>query len=81
MYLSASVQEQAVTTSLGGGLTRWVLAGDQVTPPSMNVLVPVWTYDDVQELFEAYDYAYRESLAVAAGATYLDDQRDPTLGA
>ena len=36
---------------------------------------------DVQAVFDAYDYAYRQSLAVTAGASYLDDQQDPTLGA
>jgi len=81
MYLAASVTEEPLTVPWGGSLTHWVLSGDQVAPPSLNVLVPLWTYDDVQAVFDAYNYAYRQSLAVTAGASYLDDQQDPTLGA
>lgn len=72
--------EEPLNAHTGGTLTRWTLAGDQVTPPSLSVVVPLWTYDQVQDLFAAYTYAYRESLAVGINATYMDDQRDPTLG-
>lgn len=72
--------EEPLNAHTGGTLTRWTLAGDQVTPPALSVVVPLWTYDQVQDLFAAYTYAYRESLAVGINATYMDDQRDPTLG-
>lgn len=81
LYTAPQVIEQPQDVAWGGSLTRWELRGDQVTPPSLDVLVPIWSYDDVQALFDEYTYAYREALAVDAGATYLDDQRDPTLGA
>lgn len=81
LYLDVSQpSEEPLNAHMGGTLTRWTLAGDQVTPPSLSVVVPLWTYDQVQEVWEGYTYATLQAAAVAMDATYLDDQRDPTLG-
>lgn len=82
LYLDAPAPtEEPLNGHHGGTVTRWALVGDQVTPPSLSVVVPLWTYDDVQALWASYTYAFQQAAAVAINATYLDDQRDPTLGA
>lgn len=69
-----SVVERPVTVPIGGNLTRWDLTGDTVAAPAMSVLVPIWTYGDVQALFETYQQAQD---AKGAG-TYLDDLKNPS---
>jgi hypothetical protein len=71
-YLRANAVEQPRTTFRGGTLTRWSLTGDLVQPPSVNLLVPTWTYEQVAELWATY------ADAAAAGRTYLDWMKDPT---
>lgn len=71
-YLKASAVEQPVTSLMGGTLTLWSLTGDLVQPPSVNLLVPTWTYEQVAELWATY------ADAAAAGRTYLDWMKDPT---
>ena len=72
------VIEQPVTVSWGGNFTRWEITGSAVRPPSIQVLVGLWTYDDVAALWTTYDSA--QSAASASAARYLDVQRDPTMG-
>jgi hypothetical protein len=69
-----SVVEAPKTVPLGGTLTRWELSGDTVAAPAMNILVPVWTYGDVEAIFSTYQQAQD-----AKGAkTYLDDLKNPS---
>lgn len=78
IYTVPSVVEAPVDVSWGGSFTRWNLVGNQVAPPSIQVLVSLWTYGDVEALWATYSDA--QAAAVASGATYLADQRDPTMG-
>lgn len=74
MYLAVGApKEMPVTVPMGGSLTRWELSGDTVAPPSMSVLVPVWTYGDVEAIFETY----QQDLDAKSGGTYLDDLKNP----
>lgn len=79
IYTVPSVVEQPIDVAWGGSLTRWLLQGDAVAAPSMQVLVALWTYDQVAALWATYVQA--QAAAVASGATYLDNQRDPRMGA
>lgn len=76
IYTVPTVVEAPVGAALGGSLTYWTLTGDAVAAPSMQVLVALWTYDQVAALWTTYAAAQ----AAASGATYLDNQRDPTMG-
>lgn len=78
IYTVPSVVEQPIDVSWGGSNTQWTLRGNSVAPPSIQVLVALWTYDQVNALWSTYDDA--QAAASAAAATYLDDQRDPTMG-
>lgn len=81
LYLDvAQPSEEPLNAHMGGTLTRWTLTGDQVTPPSLSIVVPIWTYDQVQQVWEGYTYATQQSVAVGIDATYMDNQRDPTMG-
>jgi hypothetical protein len=75
-YVDADVEELPLTMFIDDGaqyrLTRWAITGDLVQPPSMHLLVPTWTYDEVSALYETYD------AAAALGRTYLEMLRDPT---
>lgn len=79
IYTVPQVKEQQMDTSTGGAWIRWSLTGDQVRPPSIDVLVALWTYDQVAALWSTY--AQAQSAAQSAAARYLDVQRDPTMGA
>lgn len=67
----AEVVVEPQDAHLGGTLTRWSLVGDLVAGPSVRVVVPVWTYGDVADLWATY------GDVAATGRTYLDMQRDP----
>lgn len=79
VYTVPSVSEEPVYDAGGVTLTRWTLSGDSVRPPSIDVLVALWTYDQVAALHATY--AAAQSAASVAGYRYLDVQRDPTMGA
>lgn len=72
------VTDAPVVGRILGMRTDFTLAVDQVAPPSLRISVVWWTYAQVAALTEGQTYADR--VAQAAGATYLDVQRDPTLG-
>lgn len=71
-YVDAALTEQPVDTFMGGTTTFWELRGDLVTAPSINLLVPTWTYAQVTALYETY------TTAGARGGTYLAWLKDPT---
>jgi hypothetical protein len=60
----------------GGALTTWELTGDTVAAPSIRVLTALFTYGDVEILFNTY--AQKQELM--AGKTYLDDLKNPVGG-
>lgn len=78
IYTVPSVSEEPVYGDDGPTITVWALAGDVVRPPSINVLVALWTYDQVAALWSTYNQA--QAAATAVAARYLDVQRDPTMG-
>jgi hypothetical protein len=73
-FVSTKPVEQPVTVAFGGTLTRWQLTGDLVAAPSLNVLVPIWTYGAVQALWTTYQAAQ----TTLAGKTYLDVLKSPS---
>lgn len=77
-YTVPTVVEEQLNPWAGGTLTYWHLSGDQVAPPSLNIVVPLWSYDDVAALWSTYDE--QQAAMTGAGATYLDDLRDPSIG-
>lgn len=79
IYLAPpDIIERPLGAVLGGTLTRWACGGDTVAPPSMSILVPIWSYADVEALYATYSDA--QARATSRGLTYLDDLKDPTLG-
>lgn len=78
LYTVPSVTEEPVYDEDGPTITVWSLAGDAVRPPSIDVLVALWTYDQVAALWTTY--AQAQSAATASASRYLDVQRDPTMG-
>jgi len=73
-YLAvAKPTELPVTEAWGGSLIRWQLVGDLVAAPTMNVLVPLWTYGDVKALWGTY----QQAQTALAGKTYLDVLKSP----
>lgn len=78
IYTVPSVTEEVTYGEHGPTMTTWNLVGDTVRPPSIQVLVALWTYDQVAALWATYGDA--QSAANLISATYLDSQRDPTMG-
>ena len=58
----------------GGRLIEWKFDTGLVAAPKMNVVVPVWTYQDWQDLWPTYQGA----ATAHAGKTYLAAKRSPT---
>lgn len=79
LYTVPSVSEEPVYAEDGVTFTRWTMSGDSVRPPSVDILVALWTYNQVAALWTTYQSA--QDAANAAGYRYLDVQRDPTMGA
>lgn len=79
IYTVPSVTEEPTYGDEGVVMTTWSLVGDSVRAPTMNVLVPLWTYDAVQALWVTY--ADQQAQASAETARYIDVQADPTIGA
>jgi hypothetical protein len=52
----------------------WTLGGDLVAAPTMNVLIPIWTYGKVQALWATY----QQAQTTLSGKTYLDVLKSPT---
>lgn len=73
-FASAKPVEVPVTVAYGGTLTNWQLQGDLVAAPSLNVLVPIWTYGTVQALWATY----QQAQTTLAAETYLDVLKSPS---
>jgi hypothetical protein len=66
--------ERPVTVAWGGSMTRWELVGDTVAAPTAAILVPIWTYGNVQDLWTTY-----QAAQTALGSkTYLDVYKSPS---
>lgn len=78
IYTVPKVSMEITYGEEGATFIEWSLTGNTVAPPSIQVLVALWTYDQVAALWGTYDDA--QAAASATASTYLDDQRDPTMG-
>lgn len=78
LYTVPSVTEEPIYGEDGPTLTVWNLVGDSVRAPTIDVLVALWSYDQVAALWTTY--AQAQSAASVSAARYLDVQRDPTMG-
>ncbi|UVK62556.1 minor tail protein [Arthrobacter phage TaylorSipht] len=70
------VVEVPLTAGRGGPgrfLTQWTLQGSVVRSSTARVLVALFTYQDVEEMFATYD----QKQAAAGGGSYLDDLKNP----
>lgn len=72
-YSAASMEEQPLRHAIGGVLTRWETTGDVVRGSGARVLVALYTYQDVAQIFATYD----QKQAALVGKTYLDDVKAP----
>ncbi|WP_104164665.1 hypothetical protein [Arthrobacter sp. SX1312] len=73
---SASYAAGTVTESNplpGDQVTVWETTGDTVRGSSAKILVALWTYQDVADIFATYD----QKRAAAGGRAYLEDQKNP----
>lgn len=78
-YLAAGDPEELpINHALGGSLTRWNLEGDLVASPGLSIVVPVWTYADIDALWSSYQEA--QLAAQNIGASYIEEIRNPTFG-
>ena len=73
-YAAAKPVEHPMTVAFGGTLTHWQLTGDLVSAPTMNVLIPVWTYGAVAALWGTY----QAPQTALASKTYLDVLKSPS---
>jgi hypothetical protein len=74
-YIAAkSAIEQPFNTKWGGEITNWAIKSPLVAAPTMNVLVPIWTYGTVAALWGTYQAA---QTALAA-KSYLDVLKSPS---
>lgn len=69
-----SPKEQPVDEAWGGTLIRWELVGDFVAAPTMNVLVPLWSYGDVKALWGTY----QQAQTALSGKTYVEVLKRPS---
>ena len=73
-YLAQTVEESKVIRGhTGNAWTQWETSGDVVRPSSARVLIALWTYQDVAEIFATYD----QKQSAATGYSYLEDQKNP----
>lgn len=70
-------QEAPVGITFGHAYTEWKFAASLVRAPSMNVVIPFWTYQDWQDLWSTY----QQAQTALSGATYLDVKKSPATGA
>lgn len=75
--VTGDVEEVPVVGGLLGFRNDWQLDVTQVRPTSMRIVIPWWTYDQVQALWAPRTYDQVE--AARPGATYLDWSRDPEV--
>lgn len=65
--------EHPVTVAFGGTLTQWDIKGTQVAAPAASIVVPIWTYGAVAQLWATYQAAQDANSA----RTYLDVLKSP----
>lgn len=71
---AAKPAELPVDEAWGGSIVHWELTGDLVAAPAMNILIPEWTYGDVDALWETY----QQAQTALSGKSYLDVKKSPS---
>lgn len=71
-----SPQEAPVGVVYGHAYTEWKFASSLVAAPSMNVVIPFWTYGDVDDLWTTY----QQAQTALSGKTYLQVKKSPATG-
>lgn len=66
--------ELPVTEAWGGSLIKWKFETGLVKPPTMDLVIPVWTYQDWQDLWTTY----QQAQTALSGDTYLQVKKSPS---
>jgi hypothetical protein len=69
-------QESPAGIIYGNAYTEWKFASSLVRAPSMNVVIPFWTYGDWQALWSTY----QQAQTTLSGKTYLQVKKSPATG-
>lgn len=74
-YVGAeTITEKPINEAWGGNIIEWHANGSLLAAPSMNVIVPLWTYGDVQALWTTY----QQAQTALTGKTYIQVKKSPT---
>lgn len=68
-----AAKELPIDEAWGGSLINWELESPLVAAPTMNVVIPLWTYGDVAALWDTYEQAQ----TALSGKTYLEVRKSP----
>lgn len=71
---SAKPAELPIDEAWGGKIVHWELTGDLVAAPAMNILIPLWTYGNVKDLWATY----QQAQTALTGKTYLEVKKSPS---
>ena len=75
MYLAVGEASEVATVDQDGvDITEWQLSGQRVAAPTLAVVVPIWTYGEVEALWSTY----QQAQTTLAAKTYLDTVRSPS---
>ena len=69
--------ERVLNPGVVGSISTWDLTATQVRPLSLRIVVPFWTYADVNALWVGNTYA--DVSAARPGDSYLEWLRDPSV--
>lgn len=69
-------QESPAGIIYGNPYTEWKFTSSLVMPPSMNIVIPFWTYGDVEDLWATY----QQAQTALSGKTYLQVKKSPATG-
>lgn len=69
-----TITEKPINAAWGGNIVEWHATTPLLAAPSMNIVIPLWTYGDVDALWTTYQQAQTE----LGGGTYLDALKSPS---
>lgn len=69
-------EELPIGVTFGAEYTEWKFTASLMAAPTMNLVIPFWTYQDWQDLWATYQAAQ----TTYSGKTYLAVRRSPTNG-
>lgn len=69
----AKVQKQDINVQYGRQLTQWPITGDEIDATTLDIVIPIVTYQDFMDAFPLY------SDAMAAYSTYFDAIKNPPV--